>query len=77
MEATFNLPINILDEAFLKKIKTLFSNKAIVEFKVIDNALSETDYLLSIPENKEILRKSISQLQENKIINKNLEDLLK
>lgn len=77
MEATFNLKIDSLSEEFITKIRALFSKNAIVEFKVTDNIQSETDYLLSFPENKEMLRKSIEQLNESKLISKTFEELTK
>jgi len=77
MEATFNLPINILNEEFIRKLQELFSKNAMIELKIIDTIQDETDYLFSTPENKEMLEKSIKQLQNNQIINKTVEELAK
>ena len=77
MEATFNLPINILNEEFIKKLQELFLKNAMIELKIIDIIPDETDYLFSTPENKEMLEKSIKQLQDNQLINKTVEELAK
>ncbi len=77
MEAIFNFSITHLDEAFVKKIKSLFSENAKVEFKVFDNVNDETQYLLSNNENKEMLFRSIEEFKSSKLIQKELEDLSK
>ena len=75
MQATFNLDIETLDNDFLEKLKTLFSKNAMVEIKVSE-INDETDYLLSTPENRASLERSLKQLQENKVVTKTMEELL-
>ncbi len=75
MQATFNLDIETLDNNFLEKLKTLFSKNAMVEIKVSE-INDETDYLLSTPENRASLERSLKQLQENKVVTKTMEELL-
>ncbi|OQX98648.1 MAG: hypothetical protein B6I24_04775 [Bacteroidetes bacterium 4572_128] len=75
MEATFNFPINTLNIELITKIQALFSKNAIVKLSIIDKIKDETDYLLSVPENKEILKRSIEELRSNKLISKQIEDL--
>ena len=77
MNATFNFPINSLNIELIKKIQALFSNNATIELKIIDNIQNETDYLLSVPENKRMLNKSIKQLNNNEFVTKTLEELTK
>jgi len=64
----------------INKWVELFNNGEVdelVELKIIDTIQDETDYLFSTPENKEMLEKSIKQLQNNQIINKTVEELAK
>jgi len=75
MQATFNLPFDKLNNDFLEKLKTLFSQNAIVEIRVSEGN-DETDYLLSTAENRESLERSLKQLQENQIVIKTIEELL-
>ncbi len=77
MNATFNFPIDSLNIELIKKIQALFSNNATIELTIIDNIQSETDYLLSTPENKRILKKSIKQLNSNNLVTKTLDELTK
>ena len=77
MNATFNFPINSLNIELIKKIQALFSNNATIELNIIDNIQNETDYLLSVPENKKMLKKSINQLNNNELVIKTLEELTK
>lgn len=74
MQATFNLTIDVLNNDFIEKIKVLFSQKAIVEIRVseIDD---ETDYLLSTPENRASIERSLKQLSENQIVIKTIDEL--
>ena len=66
MQATFNLPFDKLNNDFLEKLKTLFSQNAVVEIRVLE-INDETDYLLSTPENRESLSRSLKQLHERPI----------
>jgi hypothetical protein len=74
MQAIFNLPFEKLNNDFLEKLKTLFSQNAVVEIRVSE-INDETDYLLSTPENRESLRKSLKQLHENQVVTKTIEEL--
>ena len=75
MEATFNFPIKSLNTELIKKIQALFSKNATVKISIIDDTQDETDYLLSVPQNEKMLKKSIKQLQDNKIVNKTIDEL--
>ncbi len=75
--ATFNFPINSLNIELINKIQALFSNNATIELNIIDNIQSETDYLLSVSENKKMLTKSIKQLNNNEFVTITLEELTK
>ena len=77
MNATFNFPISSLNIELIKKIQALFSNNATIELNIIDNIQDETAYLLSVPENKNMLRRSIKQLQNNELVNKTIDELTK
>ena len=74
MQATFNLTIDVLNNDFIEKIKVMFSQNAIVEIRVseIDD---ETDYLLSTPENRASIERSLRQLSENQVIIKAIDEL--
>jgi hypothetical protein len=74
MQAIFNLPFEKLNNDFLEKLKTLFSQNAVVEIRVSE-INDETDYLLSTPENRESLRRSLKQLHENQVVTKTIEEL--
>ena len=66
MQATFHLPFDKLNNDFLEKLKTLFSQNAVVEIR-ISEINDETNYLLSSPENRELLERSLKQLHERPI----------
>ena len=74
MRKLFNLKIDVLNNDFIEKIKVLFSQNAIVEIRVseIDD---ETDYLLSTPENRASIERSLNQLSENQVIIKTVDEL--
>lgn len=74
MQATFSLPIDTLNNEFIQKLKTLFSQNAIVEIKVSE-IIDETDYLLSTPENRASLERSLNQVKENHVVTKTLDEL--
>jgi len=74
MQATFNLTIDILNNDFIEKLKTLFSQNAIVEIRVSE-LNNETDYLLSNPENRASIERSLKQLKENQVVTKTIEEL--
>jgi hypothetical protein len=74
MNATFNLTIDHLNSDFLEKLKVLFSKNAVVEIRVSEIA-DETEYLLSTPENRASINKSLKQLEDNQIIQKTIEEL--
>lgn len=74
MQATFSLPIDTLSNDFIQKLKTLFSQNAMVEIKVSE-ITDETDYLLSTPENRASLERSLNQLQENQVVIKTIDEL--
>lgn len=74
MQATFNLAIEALNNDFLEKLKTLFSKNAVVEIRVSE-INDETDYLLSTPENRASIERSLNQLQQNQVIRKTIDEL--
>lgn len=74
MEAMFKLSINELDSIFLDRLKTMFPENSIIEIKISDE-YDATDYLLSTPSNRESLRRSIEQFNDNELIIKTQEEL--
>jgi len=76
MEAVFEFKIDALNETLIEKIKSMFSPDAKCRISITEEAISETDYLLSTENNRTTLRQSISELRNNKLIVKNISELL-
>lgn len=72
METTFHLNANELNTDFLEAVKKLFGGKDII-ISVTSEA-DTTEYLLSDPERKQMLLKSIQEAEAEKLISVNLDD---
>lgn len=72
METTFHLNANELNTDFLEAVKKLFGGKDII-ISVTSEA-DTTEYLLSDPERKQMLLKSIQEVEAEKLISVNLDD---
>lgn len=64
MTATYYLKENELDEGFLQKLKTQFTNRKLT-ITVVEE-MDETDYLLSSSANADRLLKAIANVKEKK-----------
>lgn len=64
MFATFRLSLEELDNNFLEKVKSIFPESTLIEIKIFNEA-DETEYLLSTPENRESIMKSLEQMKNN------------
>ncbi|MEI8203263.1 MAG: hypothetical protein WCH34_09645 [Bacteroidota bacterium] len=73
MYGTFHLKASELDENLIRKIKNVFGEKNISI--TIEEDIDETDYLLSNPENKKLLKKSLEEAKAGKLIEIDLEHL--
>lgn len=72
METTFHLNANELNTDFLEAVKKLFGGKDIV-ISVTSKA-DTTEYLLSDPDRKDMLLKSIQEAESENLISVNLDD---
>jgi len=72
MQAVYHTSTNELTMDFLEMLKKQFAN-AKVDIIIREN--DDTDYLNSSAKNRELLEKSILEVEEGKLINKSLEEL--
>ncbi len=75
MEVIVKGKIEELDSELISKIQAVFDKKAFVELKIYTLPEDETEYLLSTPENRESLFRSLEQYKNNQVVNKTLEEL--
>ena len=72
MRALFHLTVEELTPEFLNNLKKQFKNAKIDIFL---RNFDETDYLNMSPKNKELLEKSIKEIENGNYIMKSLEEL--
>jgi uncharacterized membrane-anchored protein YjiN (DUF445 family) len=75
MTTTIELNEAELDYQLFRSLKAMYKNRRIR--LIIDNALDETEYLLSSEANKEVLDESIAQLKRGEKILVTLDELRK
>ena len=75
MTTTIELNESELDYQLFRSLKAMYKNRRIR--LIIDNALDETEYLLSSEANKEVLDESIAQLKRGEKILVTLDELRK
>ena len=75
MYTTFHINTNELDINFLKGIKSLFKNKNVSI--IVEEDQDETEYLLASEANRKILEQSLKNVEEGKLIEVDIEKLLK
>ncbi len=73
METTFRLNADELDEKWLLALKQMFQNESVI-VRVKSQKKDTTKYLLSHPEQKKIILKSLQEAQNSDLIAVNLED---
>lgn len=73
METTFRLNAEELDEKWLLALKQMFQNESVI-VRVKSQKKDTTKYLLSHPEQKKIILKSLQEAQNSDFIAVNLED---
>jgi len=74
MEAVFKILPESLTEEFITKIKQMFNKNSYIELKIVE-VDDETEYLLSSPQNKAEIMKSIKQLENKILVNKTIDEL--
>lgn len=72
MQAVYHTNVNELSLSFLEMLKKQFAN-AKVDIVIRHN--DETDYLNSSEKNRELLEKAIQEVEQSKLISKDIEDL--
>ena len=72
MQAVYHTNVNELSLSFLEMLKKQFSN-AKVDIVIRQN--DETDFLNSSDKNRKLLEKAILEVEQSKLICKNIEDL--
>lgn len=73
METTFRLNADELDEKWLLALKQMFQNESVI-VRVKSQKKDTTKHLLSHPEQKKIILKSLQEAQNSDFIAANLED---
>ena len=74
MEAVFKILPESLTEEFITKIKQMFNKNSYIELKIVE-VDDETEYLLSSPQNKAEIMKSIKQLENKILVKKTIDEL--
>ena len=74
MEATFRLTIDQLDDALVKKIKSIFNKDSLIELHISDE-FDETAYLLSTAANRQEIFESLDQLKRGEFVTKSMAGL--
>ncbi len=74
IRASFKLRMEDLDNELIDKLKDVFDKKNVIEINVSDE-ITETDFLLSTPANRESLYRSLKQLKEGDIVSRSIEDI--
>ena len=72
MQAVYHTNVNELSLSFLEMLKKQFSN-AKVDIVIRQN--DETDFLNSSDKNRKLLEEAILEVEQSKLICKNIEDL--
>ena len=73
MQAIFHVnDIDELTSGFLENLKKQFRNAKV---DIVIKKYDETDYLNSSKKNRELLEKAIKEVEKNKLIKKNSDDL--
>ncbi|HHE05860.1 MAG TPA: hypothetical protein ENK90_01915 [Epsilonproteobacteria bacterium] len=72
MQAVYHTNVNELSLSFLEMLKKQFANAKV---DIIIRHNDETDYLNSSEKNRELLEKAIQEVEQSKLISKDIEDL--
>ncbi len=74
IRASFKLRMEDLDNELIDKLKDVLKKKNVIEINVSDE-ITETDFLLSTPANRESLYRSLKQLKEGDIVSISIKDI--
>jgi hypothetical protein len=72
MQAIYHTDVNELNIDFLNMLKKQFSNAKV---DIVIKDVDETDYLNSSSKNKNLLDKAILEVEQSKLIHKNMDEL--